>query len=253
MWDWFIQFLTSVLAQLASFLGDWGLAIIVLTFIIRLILTPLTVKSTRSSAKMQALQPRMKEIQERYADDPAKQQEEMQNFYAENKFNPLGGCLPVLLQMPIFFALFSVLKAVPSEAHFYNILSSLSFSPAESLASLGISGAIVPILLDILFGVLTLIPMLLQNQATSDPAQVKQTRIMGAVMAVMMVYFGWGVPVGVVLYYDTSAAFGVVQQKFVTTKVLEKAKAEEEERAKNAPIQVDVVRKDKKPRPHKKG
>lgn len=251
MWDWFIQFLTNVLALLAGTLGDWGLAIIVLTFIIRLILTPLTVKSTRSSAQMQALQPKMQEIQEKYADDPMKQQEAMKAFYAENKFNPLGGCLPVLLQMPIFFALFSVLKAVPAEAHFYNILNSLSLSPADAWTQGGIAGAWVFILLDVLFGVLTLLPMMMN--ASSNPEQAGTNKIMGVVMGCMMMYFGWSVPVGVVLYYNVSAAWGVVQQKFITQKVLDNAKAQQEERMKNAPIEVEVVRKEKKPRPHKKG
>ena len=97
MWDWFIWFLKSVLEFFANTFGDWGLAVIILTVIIRLALTPLTIKSTKSSAKMQALQPKLQEIQELYADDPQKQTEELQKFYSENKFNPLGGCLPVLI------------------------------------------------------------------------------------------------------------------------------------------------------------
>ena len=69
MWEWFIGFLTQVLAGIAGFCGDWGLAIILLTFIIRILLTPLTIKSTRSSAQMQVLQPRMMEIQERRSEE----------------------------------------------------------------------------------------------------------------------------------------------------------------------------------------
>ena len=249
MWQAFIDLLTNILGGLEGVVGDWGLAIIILTVIIRVILTPLTVKATKSSAQMQVLQPRLKEIQEKYADDPQKQQQAMQDFYAHNHFNPLGGCLPLLLQMPIFFALFSVLKQV--EGNFYFILPSLSVSPADAFSQWGLADAWVYILLDILFGVLTLIPMLM-NSATSDPDQAKQTKIMGAVMAVMMVYFGWTVPVGVVLYYNTSSIWGVVQQQFITKKVMEKARVEEEERQLNAPIKVDVVRKEKNPRPRKK-
>ena len=91
MWDWFVNFLTNVLAWLASLVGDWGLAVIILTFIIRLLIMPLMTKSTASTAKMQVLQPKLQEIQERYADDPERMQKEMTAFYAENKFNPLGG------------------------------------------------------------------------------------------------------------------------------------------------------------------
>ena len=78
------------------------------------------------------------------------------------------------------------------------------------------------------------------------------TKTMGIVMAVMMMWFGWSAPIGVVLYYVTSSAWGVVQQVFITRKVLEKAKHDEEERMKNQPIAVDVVRKERKARPHKK-
>ncbi|MCH3942660.1 MAG: YidC/Oxa1 family membrane protein insertase [Atopobiaceae bacterium] len=249
MWQAFIDLLTNILSAIEGAVGDWGLAIIILTAIIRIILSPLTIKATRSSAQMQVLQPRLKEIQEKYADDPAKQQEAIQEFYAHNHFNPLGGCLPIFLQMPIFFALFSVLKQV--EGSFYTILPSLSVSPADAFAQWGLASAWVYIALDVLFGILTLVPMMM-NSMNSDQEQAKQTKIMGAVMAVMMVYFGWTVPVGVVLYYNVSSIVGVIQQQFITKKIMEKAKAEEEERLLNAPIQVDVVRKEKKNRPRKK-
>lgn len=77
-------------------------------------------------------------------------------------------------------------------------------------------------------------------------------RMMSVVMTLMMLFVGWGLPAGVLLYYDVSTLWQVVQQLFVTQKVIEKAKAEEEERMANAPIQVDVVRRERKPRPHKK-
>ena len=95
MWDWFVSFLTKVLAAIAGAVGDWGLAVIILTFIVRLIITPLMTKSTASTARMQVLQPKLQEIQERYADDPERQMAEMRKFQAENNFNPLGGCLPM--------------------------------------------------------------------------------------------------------------------------------------------------------------
>ncbi len=253
MWDGIIYVIAQVLTFIANFVGDWGLAIIILTAIIRLILTPLTVSSTRSSAKMQILQPKMAEIQERYADDPQRMNEEMQKFYSENKFNPLGGCLPILIQMPIFFSLFSVLRyQIPADAHFYGIFSSLATSPNDAVMSMGWAGAWLYILFDLAFGILTLVPMLL-NQQNADSAMASQTRIMGVVMAIMMMWFGWSVPIGVVLYYVTSSAWGVVQQVFITRKVMEKAKADELARQANQPVNVDVVRKERKPRPHKKG
>ena len=252
MWDWIINIIAQVLTFLASLVGDWGLAIILLTAIIRLALTPLTVSSTRSTAKMQILQPKMMEIQQRYADDPQRMNEEMQKFYSENKFNPLGGCLPVLIQMPVFFALISVLRyQIPADASFFSIFNSLALSPAGAVAELGWLGAWVFILFDLAFGVLTLVPMLLNSNP--DSPQAGQTKVMGAVMAIMMIWFGWNVPIGVVLYYVTSSAWGVVQQVFITRKVMDKAKAEEAERQANMPVFVDVVRKERKARPHKKG
>lgn len=252
MWDWFISFLTNVLASLARLTGDWGVAVIILTFIMRLIVMPLMTRSTASSARMQALQPKMKEIQNRYANDPERQAQEMQRFYSENKFNPLGGCLPVLIQMPVFFALFTVARNVPAEAHFLNIMPSLSQSASGALAAGGLAGALIYIILDIAFGILTFVPLVMNLKNTGED-QRQQTLIMGIMMAIMMLWFGWSVPGAVLLYYDTSAIWQVVQQKVVTQRVMDRVKAETEAKMANQPVQVDVVRKERKPRPHKKG
>ena len=251
MWEWFIDFLTTVLAGIEGFVGDWGLAVIILTVIVRLILTPLMAHSTRSTARMQVMQPKLQEIQERYADDPVRQSEELRKVYADMKFNPLGGCLPLLLQMPIFFGLFSVVQAVPADACFYNILPSIATSCSTVVAESGWLVAAPYIIFDILFGVLTFIPMVL-NTSMQDSSQRSQTMTMGGVMAVMMLMFGWSVPAAVLLYYVTSALWQVVQQRLITQRVMEKAKAEAEAEAANRPVEVDVVRREKKPRPHKK-
>ena len=251
MWDWFINFLTWVLSSLQSFLGDWGLAVIVLTFIIRLLLTPLMTRSAASTARMQLAQPKMQEIQERYADDQQRQAEELRKLYSEIGFNPIGGCLPMFLQMPIFFALFTVAKNVPASASFYGILPSLASSCSQMLAANGIGGAIVYILFDLMFGVLTFIPMLINT--SNQPAESRSQSItMGAVMAVMMIWFGWNVPAAVLLYYNVSAIWQVVQQQFITQRIIAKDKAEYEARMADAPIEVDVVRKERKKRPRKK-
>ncbi len=253
MWDWFIDFLAWVLQVLADFCGDWGLAVILLTFIVRLLLMPLTVRSLRSNAKMQAMQPRIQQIQEMYANDPQRQQEELRNIYLQTKVNPLGGCLPLILQMPIFFALFSVLRdRIPETAHFYGILDSLSQSVSGSIASVGIAASWVFILLDILFGLLTLLPMLLQSKNVEGAQRTSQL-IMGVVMAGMMLWFGWNVPAGVLLYYDTSAIWQVVQQLFITNRVNEQAKAEAEAQTVPMAVQVNVERRVRKKRQHKKG
>ena len=252
MWDWFVNLLTSILAALQGFVGDWGLAIIVLTFIIRILLTPLMAKSSASNARMQLMQPKLTELQEKYADDPERQAEEMRKLYSEMNFNPLAGCLPMLLQMPIFFALFTVARQVPADASFFNILPSLGSSVSQMVAANGFGGAIVYVLFDVLFGVLTFVPMLLNNQAQSSAETRQQSIMMGAVMSVMMVWFGWSVPAAVLLYYDTSAIWQVVQQHFIVSRVMKQAREEAEAKMADAPVEVDVVRRERKKRPRKK-
>lgn len=251
MWDWFINFLTWVLANIQGLVGDWGLAVIILTVIIRLLLTPLMAHSTKSTARMQIMQPKLQEIQDRYADDPERQAEELRKVYADMKFNPLGGCLPIFLQMPVFFGLFTVARQVPADASFFSILPSISQSAQSVLSASGIPAAVPYILFDVLFGVLTFIPMVM-NVSTQAEGQRSQTMIMGGVMALMMLWFGWGVPAAVLLYYVTSSLWQVVQQRVITKRVMDKAKAEAEAEAAARPIEVDVVRKEKKNRPHKK-
>ena len=252
MWDWFIDFLTWVLASIEGVVGDWGLAVIILTVIIRLLLTPLMAHSTKSTARMQIMQPKLQEIQERYADNPERQAEELRKVYADMKFNPLGGCLPLFLQMPVFFGLFTVAKQVPADACFFGILPSIAQSCAQVLEASGWVAAAPYIVFDVLFGVLTFVPMVI-NVKTQNESQRSQTMTMGAVMAVMMLFFGWSVPAAVLLYYVTSAIWQVVQQQVITNRVMEKAKAEAEAEAASKPVEVDVVRKERKARPHKKG
>lgn len=252
MWEWFINLLTAILAGIEGFVGDWGLAVIVLTLIIRLILTPLMTHSTKSTARMQVMQPKLKEIQDRYADDPTRQAEELRKVYADMKFNPLGGCLPLILQMPVFFGLFSVVRNVPADASFFSILPSISLSVAQVVETSGIVAAIPYIAFDVLFGVLTFVPMMLT--ARTQPAEQRsQSYMMGGVMAILMLWFGWAsCPAAVLLYYVTSSLWQVVQQQLITKRVIEKAKADAAAEAANKPIEVDVVRREKKPRPHKK-
>lgn len=258
MWDWIVNILFQVLKLIQGFAIDWGLSIIILVLIIRLLLTPLMLKSTRSMARMQVLQPKLQEIQEKYADDPQKQQEMMQKFYSENKFNPLGGCLPLLIQMPILFALFTLLRDLPSyfpgvnvsEFSFFSILPDLTKVPSQAFAENAVAS--IPYLVAlVLFAVLTLIPTLMQSRNQTG-GQAQSMRMMAVVMTVMMLWMGWGLPAGVLLYYDVSSLWQVVQQQLVTRRVLEKAKAEEEERMASAPIEVDVVRRERKARPHKR-
>lgn len=257
MWDWIVQILLQILRFIQGFASDWGLSIIILTVIVRLILTPLLLKSTKSTARMQVLQPKLMEIQQKYADDPQRQAEEMQKFYSENKFNPLGGCLPLLIQMPILLALFTLLRNLPGYIgesgvvfSFYNIMPDLTTTPGAQWAN-GIATALPYLISLILFGILTVIPSLYQSHNQTGQ-QASSMRTMALVMGIMMLWLGWNLPAGVLLYYDVSSLWQVAQQIFVTRRVMEKAKAEEEERLAHAPIEVDVVRREHKARPHKK-
>lgn len=255
MWDWIVTILFQILKLIQGFAVDWGLSIIILVVIIRLILTPLMLKSSRSTARMQVLQPKLMELQERYADDPQRQAEEMQKFYAENKFNPFGSCLPPLIQMPILFALLTLLNNLPQyfsgeNFSFYGILPDLQATPSGTLSQ-GMDVAAPYLIALILFAVLTLIPQLYMARNQTGQ-QASSMRMMAVVMAVMMLWIGWNLPAGVLLYYDVSSAWQVAQQLFVTQRVIDKAKKEEEERMANAPIEVDVVRRERKQRPHKK-
>ena len=250
MWDWFINFLYAVLQGIQSFAGDWGLSVIILTLIVRLILTPLQTKSVKSTAGMQVMQPRIQEIQEKYADDPQRLQEETMKIYSEMHVNPLMGCLPLFLQMPIFFALFTVIKMVPEGSSFFGILPSISESCAAVAGASGIVAALPYVIFDIAFGVLTFVPMMLNTQST--PEMKQQSMTMGAVMSIMMLWFGWSCPAAVLLYYVTSSLWQVAQQKLVTQRVMEKARKDAEAKAQNAPVEVNVVRREKKQRPHKK-
>ena len=110
--DAFFKAFASVLAFFYDVTGNYALAIIALTLLVMIIVTPLTLKGTRSMMMMQQLQPEMKKIQTRYKDDRQKLNEELLKFYKENNINPLGGCLPLLVQMPVFLVLYQVLRGL---------------------------------------------------------------------------------------------------------------------------------------------
>lgn len=258
MWDAFKDFIFWGMDACHSFIGDWGLAIIVATLIFRLLLMPLMQKQIKSSYKMNKFSPMMQELQEKYADDPQRLSEETRKLYSESGFNPVAGCLPLFLQMPIFIAVFQVLRdemswRVGDASAGYNFLSvvpDLTVSPATALDQ-GIMVFLPYIILLLLFAGLTFAPMLIQQRNQEGP-QKQQMVIMSVVMTVMMLFIGWGSPAGVLLFWATSSLFGVLQQQ-ITTHVLKKEDAEAESEIINLePVKVDVVRKERKKRPTKK-
>ena len=102
MWDIFKDWIFDIIQFFYNFCHDWGLAIIIVTIIFRIIVAPLMHKQAKSNYAMQKVQPKIQALKDRFPDDPTRQSQEMQKIYAEMKFNPLAGCLPMLLQMPIF-------------------------------------------------------------------------------------------------------------------------------------------------------
>lgn len=246
MWAKICMGCAWLLYQLTQLVGDWGLAIIIVTLIIRLILFPLQRKQFKSSFAMQELQPKIKQIQELYANDQQKQAEEMQRIYKETGFNPMAGCLPMLIQMPIFIILFRTLRdyLVDYEGvSFYNILPDLNITVQES----GFN--IVYIIFAIGFVVFSVAPMVYQYVTNKE--QRGQMGMMLVIMAAMFIWMCAISPAGVILYWTVSSLFGFVQQIF-TQRSLKKHKAQVQAEELHKPIQVNVQRKPKKSRPHKK-
>jgi YidC/Oxa1 family membrane protein insertase len=234
---------------------DWGLAIILITILFRIIIYPITRKQFKSTYQMQKLQPLIAEIKEKYAGDQQRQNEEMMKIYQEAKFNPLSGCLPMLLQMPLFIALYWVLRDLPQyiqnsdrpasalPATFYGLIPDLAVSPGTVFSEQGVLAVIPYVILVLLFGVSLLIPLLLNK------TKERQTLIMTGVMAIVMIWFGWTAPAGVLLYWDVSSLLGVGQQA-VSRRLLEQKDAAKEA-VEIKPVKVEVERKAKKARPKK--
>lgn len=257
MWELFLDAIFAIINWFYGFAHDWGMAIILITILFRIIIYPITRKQYKSTYAMQKLQPQMKAIREKYADDPQKQQEEMMKLYQEAKFNPLSGCLPMVLQMPIFIALYQVLLNLSSHiekqtgslpenvsATFYQLIPDLTQTPSAVFFNQGIVAVIPYVILVLLFGVSILVPMFLNKSAD------RQTKIMSIVMAAVMLWFGWSAPAGVLLYWDVSSIIGIGQQA-ISQRILKK-KDDLKEAEEIKPIKVDVERKEHKSRPTKK-
>jgi len=233
IWVAFKDIIFQILQQIEGVVGDWGLAIIVLTVLVRLALMPLTIKQTRSMYEMQRIQPKIKELQAKHKDDKEKLQEETLKFYQENKVNPFGGCLPMLLQMPLMIALYQVLGGTAAKpgvllsyltktdqvGKFFFLIPDIAKTPKMVFAAQGPAAAIPYVLLVVLFGLSVWLPQALM------PGE-KQQKMIGAYMAVVMLWFGWSAPAGVLLYWDVSSIWGVAQQQIMMSS-MKRAHADE--------------------------
>ena len=200
-WLWFLsQPLFYLLKFIQSFVSNWGIAIIAITFIVRGILFPLTRAQYRSMAKMKLLQPRLQALKERYGDDRQKMSIETMALYKQEKVNPLGGCLPLLIQMPIFLSLFYMLGNTVELRHAPFILWIHDLSAQDPYY-------ILPLLMG---GTMFLIQKMSPTPVT-DPLQQKLMTYMPLIFTVFFLWF----PSGLVLYYIVSNLFTIAQQRII--------------------------------------
>jgi YidC/Oxa1 family membrane protein insertase len=220
-WGWFRWFEKPIFVLLRALfhtVGNFGVAIILLTLIVRGIMFPIAQRQFASMAAMRAVQPKMKVIQERYKDDKQKQQQEIMALYKQEGVNPLAGCLPMFLQIPIFFALYKVLilaiemrhqpfvlwikdLSAPDPLHILNLFGLLPFTPPSFLA-IGV--------LALLLGV-TMYFQFKLNPAQMDPMQQQMFAIMPWVMMFVMAPFA----AGLLIYWITSNLLTIAQQKYL--------------------------------------
>lgn len=213
--EWFMRPIFNLLNWLFAVTGNFGIAIICLTFIVRLLMFPIADKQFKSMAAMRVIQPKMKAIQERFKDDKPRQQQEIMQLYKTEKINPAAGCLPILLQIPIFYALYKVLLvsvemrhrpfalwvrdlSAPDPMTPVNLFGLLDFTP-PSLLAIGV--------LPILVGATQWLTFKLSPQAM-DPTQQQ----IFALMPWLMIFIFAPFAAGLQLYYVTNNLLTVAQQ-----------------------------------------
>lgn len=202
-WLWFLSsMLFSVMAAIHSVIGNWGWSIVLVTVLIKLAFFKLSATSYKSMANMRRLQPKLVALRERYGDDKAKMSQATMEFYRQEKVNPLGGCLPILVQIPVFIALYWVL------------IESVELRQAPFILWIHDLAAADPFhVLPIIMGATMLIQQRL-NPAPPDPTQAK-------VMMFLPVFFTalfWGFPAGLVLYWIVNNTLSILQQWYITQK-----------------------------------
>jgi YidC/Oxa1 family membrane protein insertase len=195
--QWILEFWHDLIG------GSWGWSIILLTFTVRLAILPLTFKGVKSMQRLQTLQPKIKEIQERYKDDRQRMNQEVMAFYQREKVNPLGSCLPLLLQIPFFISLFYLLRSPEFKA---DIASNPSFGPIPNLAE----KITDPVLLGVLI-VLYVGTQLAASAVTAISADPTQRRIMFALPFVFVIFIV-NFQAGLIVYWITTNVWTIGQQ-----------------------------------------
>ncbi len=197
--------LTLLLGIIHSGIGNWGLAIILLTFFVKLVLYPLTHKQMESMAKMKELKPEMDKLNALYADDREKKGAAVMELYRKKGVNPMAGCLPVLLQLPIWFSLYASLS---SNIHLFHAPFALWWRDLSSPDPFFV--------LPLALGVLMFVQQKLTPPAGADPMQQKMMLYM---MPTMITSFMLFLPAGLCLYMFTNSALSIAQQKFIESRL----------------------------------
>lgn len=222
-WAWvrpLVDLFSAMLAwTYAHIVGNYGVAIILLTILLRICTYPLTQRSMKSMKKFGLISPQMKEIQEKYADDKAKQQEELMALYRRKGMNPLaamgGGCIPMLIQMPFMIALYYALQGTIELRHAPFIFWINDLSAPENFFDI----AGIPIrLLPLMMGA----TMVLQQRMTPSPSADPQQKQMMTIMSVMFIFLFYQFPSGLVLYWFVSNLLGIAQQLIVNRQTSDK-------------------------------
>jgi YidC/Oxa1 family membrane protein insertase len=203
---WFCELLVPTLNFFYRIIPNYGIAVILLTVLVRIIFWPLTHKSTKSMRKMQEIQPEIKALQVKYKDNPQKLQQETWAIYKKNKVNPMSSCLPMLIQIPVFIALFTVLRSAV-ELRYASFLWIADLSEPENL----FAGSIP------LVGSLNILPILmsgtmaLQSYLTPSAGDPQQQKMMMIMMPVMMLFMFYSFPSALSLYWTVSQVLSIVQ------------------------------------------
>lgn len=195
--------LFSVLSGIHSMVGNWGVAIILLTVLIKLLFYPLSASSYRSMAQMRELAPRLQSMKEKFGDDKQKMQKAMMELYKTEKINPLGGCLPILIQIPVFIALYWVLLGSVEIRHapFFGWIQDLSSIDPYYILPLLMAAS-----------------MFLQTKLNPKPTDPMQARLM-IMMPIIFSIFFFFFPAGLVLYWLVNNILSIAQQWYVNKKI----------------------------------
>ena len=208
LWGQFQGLIFWALQQLEGFTGDWGMAIILLTVAIRVVLLPLTWKQTKSMVELQRIQPKIKELNEKYKDDKEKLQAETLKFYQENKVNPFASCLPMILQLPVFFSLY---YAISGRAGYLDPTTTNALKDASFLwlPHLGKPDPYFILL------VIYVISQLVSTELMLTPQTDKQQKMLMRFMPVAFVFILYRFPSGLFLYWITTNLWTIGQQLII--------------------------------------